>query len=291
MKQLIVLSAVLLQNVICIHQDEIRKILRVHNTFRRNYAKRGLPSEIANMNLLVWDSLLSEEAKERVSCRQDHFDENLNYLSEKQINVGITRNGNLTKVIGQWLREGQHFLPEFEACLDIASCKNFLTIINAHLRRMGCAIQRNCGQNHLTYDVFMCIYEGSHERQNLFSKGPTCTKCEGQTSFCNEGLCDTCTGENAANCDCRKTCERPGIGTGALDNTTCTCQCLYGKGPNCDEDCVNPQMYENWDICELITKEDCVSDDQMILKEYCPATCDCTRHPFAEMQHPGILGN
>ena len=48
-----VLSAVLLQNVICIHQDEIQKILRVHNTFRRNYAKRGLPSEIANMNLLV----------------------------------------------------------------------------------------------------------------------------------------------------------------------------------------------------------------------------------------------
>lgn len=34
--------------------------------------------------------------------------------------------------------------------------------------------------------------------------------------------------------DCRKTCEKPGIGTGALDNTTCTCQCLYGKGPNCD---------------------------------------------------------
>ena len=43
------------------------------------------------------------------------------------------------------------------------------------------------------------------------------------------------------------------------------------------EDCVNPQMYENWDICELITKEDCVSDDQMILKEYCPATCDCSK--------------
>lgn len=48
-----VLSAVLLQNVICIQQEEIQKILRVHNSFRRNYAKRGLQNEIANMKLLV----------------------------------------------------------------------------------------------------------------------------------------------------------------------------------------------------------------------------------------------
>lgn len=48
-----VLSAVLLQNVICIQQEEIQKILRVHNSFRRNYAKRGLQNEIANMKILV----------------------------------------------------------------------------------------------------------------------------------------------------------------------------------------------------------------------------------------------
>lgn len=48
-----VLSALLLQTVICIQQEEIQKILRVHNSFRRNYAKRGLQNEIANMKLLV----------------------------------------------------------------------------------------------------------------------------------------------------------------------------------------------------------------------------------------------
>lgn len=290
MKELFVLSAVLLQNVICIQQEEIQKILRVHNSFRRHYAKRGLQNEIANMKLLVWDNILSLEAKEKVSCRQT-FDENLHHLSVKQTNVGLTFNGNITKVIGHWLREGQNFIPEFEMCLDFQACKNFLTIINAQLRRIGCAFKRNCGESQSRYDVFMCIYEGNHEKQRLFSKGPVCTQCEDETPFCNDGLCDLCNEENPANCDCRKTCEKPGIGTGALDNTTCTCQCLYGKGPNCDEDCVNPKMYENWDFCELVTQEDCMSEDQLILKEYCPATCDCTRHPLAEMQSHEQLEN
>lgn len=44
------------------------------------------------------------------------------------------------------------------------------------------------------------------------------------------------------------------------------------------EDCVNPKMYENWDFCELVTQEDCMSEDQLILKEYCPATCDCSKY-------------
>lgn len=34
--------------------------------------------------------------------------------------------------------------------------------------------------------------------------------------------------------DCRKTCRRPLIGRGTLNNNTCTCSCSFGMGPNCD---------------------------------------------------------
>ena len=34
--------------------------------------------------------------------------------------------------------------------------------------------------------------------------------------------------------DCRKTCNVPQIGLGILNNSTCTCNCQYGMGPNCD---------------------------------------------------------
>ena len=34
--------------------------------------------------------------------------------------------------------------------------------------------------------------------------------------------------------DCRKTCNVPQIGLGVLNNSTCTCNCQYGMGPNCD---------------------------------------------------------
>lgn len=75
----------------------------------------------------VWDNILSLEAKEKVSCRQTS-DENVHHLSVKQTNVGLTFDGNITKVIGHWLREGQNFIPEFEMCLDFQACKNFLTV-------------------------------------------------------------------------------------------------------------------------------------------------------------------
>ncbi|XP_062621914.1 venom allergen 5-like isoform X1 [Saccostrea cucullata] len=290
MRRIIVLSAVLIQNIVCIHQDEIQKILRIHNSFRRNFAKQGLSSQISNMNSLVWNNLLAVEAEQRVSC-MPHSEENSNHYFGRQINAGITRNGNLTKVIGDWLREGQYFIPEIETCLDIEECQNFMTIIRAQLRFLGCAFRRNCSSHKIPYDVLLCIYEGNQESHKLFKKGHVCTHCEHQTSFCNDGLCDTCKTENSASCDCRKTCNKPGIGVGALVNSTCTCECLYGKGPNCDEDCVNPQMYENWDICELVTTEDCMSEDAQILKEYCPAKCDCTRHPMAENQTMGRRGN
>ncbi|XP_048743607.2 GLIPR1-like protein 1 [Ostrea edulis] len=280
---LIVISAVLLQIVVCTHPDEIDKILRLHNSFRRNYAKRGLSSQIANMNLLVWDNVLAMEAKEMVSCIPSS-EGNGHHSLGRHINTGLTLNGNLTKVIGDWLREGQYFIPEFETCLEIDRCGNFLSMINAQLRHIGCAFQRNCRSRKIIYDVFMCIYEGrhGHDSHSLYSKGRVCTHCEHPTSFCNDGLCDTCDEGNGRTCDCRKSCNKPGIGVGVLDNSTCVCQCTYGKGPNCDEDCVNPQMYESWDICEMVTKNDCASEDHMILKEYCPATCDCTRHPMAE---------
>jgi hypothetical protein len=47
----------------------------------------------------------------------------------RHINTGLTLNGNITKVIGDWLREGQYFIPEFESCLEIDDCGNFLTVI------------------------------------------------------------------------------------------------------------------------------------------------------------------
>lgn len=43
--------------------------------------------------------------------------------------------------------------------------------------------------------------------------------------------------------DCRKTCLRPLIGRGTLNNNTCTCSCSFGMGPNCDGNSLIQYLY------------------------------------------------
>ncbi|KAK3103674.1 hypothetical protein FSP39_020914, partial [Pinctada imbricata] len=88
--------------------------------------------------------------------------------------------------------------------------------------------------------------------------------------------------------DCRKTCAKPGIGIGQLNNDSCTCTCTYGLGPNCDEDCVNPQSYIDFDPCDYVQKSECLSgseEERRMLAEFCPAKCVCSMYCAFELTH------
>ncbi|XP_021364444.1 uncharacterized protein LOC110457472 [Mizuhopecten yessoensis] len=149
---------------------------------------------------------------------------------------------------------------------NIAAANMKKMIINANYDRVGCSLKR-CSSNRT---LFGCLYRESTESFSsypLYRPGKACTKCEGDSSFCENGLCD-----------CRKTCHKPFIGSGELNNTTCQCKCQFGMGPNCDEECHNPEQYQDWDICSLITQEECASpdsDERKLLEEFCPEQCSC----------------
>ncbi|KAK3605719.1 hypothetical protein CHS0354_013517 [Potamilus streckersoni] len=152
-------------------------------------------------------------------------------------------------------------------------------MLNAGHTQIGCAYRSPC--SHQDDDAFVCLYTGGVMEIPFFKAGLPCTRCDGLSSFCDDGLCAPCVGE-AEYCDCRKTCHKENVGEGILDNSTCTCQCQYGLGPNCDEECKNPEMYENWDICADIAADLCISPDletRDMFRHFCPEQCTCRKYP------------
>ncbi|XP_021368409.1 uncharacterized protein LOC110460035, partial [Mizuhopecten yessoensis] len=202
-------------------------------------------------------------------------------------NIGLSARGNITTILLGWMLEKQHFIPQLATCIRLQECKRFLTMIHAQHRAIGCAFTNQCRVGNAHVNLLVCKY-GTSEGPIVpaYKTGLPCTKCKEDVSFCEQGLCVSCS--HAANrCDCRKTCNKQAIGSGSLDNTTCTCTCEYGLGPNCDEDCVNPEMYEDWDVCAAITHQDCQTADaeeRAILREMCPVQCTCSRHPEASLR-------
>ncbi|CAC5388952.1 unnamed protein product [Mytilus coruscus] len=148
----------------------------------------------------------------------------------------------------------------------VADMKKML--INSKQRKVGCSAI-TCPINNTESFVFMCQYEGGQDILSPYKSGQPCSKCTEEETFCDRGLCD-----------CRKSCVKPGLGYGHLNSTTCTCNCEYGMGPNCDEPCQNPEQYLDYDICGAVTPENCLTDDQDerdMLAEFCPEQCVCSK--------------
>ncbi|OWF56235.1 C-type lectin domain family 18 member A-like [Mizuhopecten yessoensis] len=257
---------------------EIDIIMQTHNEFRRNFANGLYGSFAANMNKLDWSTDLQLQALLSLDCALA-FTQPAGAFNT-HTNVGVSADGNITNLIRSWMLERQHFIPQFKTCINIQHCKRFLTMVHARQRTIGCAFTDRCRVKNSRVNVLVCKYAGSEDAIVPFYKpGLPCTKCDGETPFCERGLCVPCTG-TSAECDCRKTCNKHNIGAGSLNSTSCSCTCSYGMGPNCDEDCVNPEMYEDWDPCSEITQQDCLFD-RAILEEMCPVQCACRRHPNA----------
>ncbi|XP_060069551.1 GLIPR1-like protein 1 [Ylistrum balloti] len=264
-------------------------ILHTHNDFRRNFANGLYGSFAANMKKLDWSTDLQLEALLSLDCALAIAQPVGTFNTHT--NIGMSADGNITNIIRPWMLESQHFVPQFQTCINIQQCKRFLTMVHARHRTIGCAFTDRCQIRNIHVNLLVCKYSGSEDAiVPFFKPGLPCTKCDEDNAFCEEGLCVPCTG-TPSECDCRKTCRKHNIGYGILNSTTCTCACSYGLGPNCDEDCVNPEMYEDWDVCSEITEQDCQTD-RAILEEMCPAQCACRRHPNAvvipQESHPSV---
>lgn len=225
------------------------------------------------INSQVWNNELYQKSRRNLRCDM------LNALISSQdmnMNIGISFEGNVSSIIRSWFHEILHFLPEVKTCMNRNKCRRFLTMINSKHREVGCDTT-TCGHR----NVLLCYYSGGKDDWNIYQTGLPCTKCESDISFCSSGLCESCDSE-VETCDCRKNCSRPGVGHGKLNISSCTCECSYGMGPNCDEPCKNPEQYLDYDICEHVPDTDCFSENQEVrnmLTEFCPEKCLCNKLP------------
>ncbi|XP_069112352.1 cysteine-rich venom protein-like [Argopecten irradians] len=255
---------------------DITRILRQHNRLRQSLANGVYNAPVANMNKMTWSTFLQDQMNDVLSC--DLL--NTRDGSDTELNIGELHGRHFTSVIQRWFHGVVFFHSDFQMCTIPGRCSHFLKMAKADNDRVGCSLKR-CSSNR---NIFGCLYQASKESFSpfpLYKPGQPCTKCQGNSSFCENGLCVPCE-TNPSMCDCRKTCHKPLIGSGILNSSTCQCQCHYGMGPNCDEECKNPEQYDGWDICALITPEECASpdpDERRMLEEFCPEQCSCRRHP------------
>ncbi|XP_061162331.1 cysteine-rich secretory protein 2-like [Saccostrea echinata] len=255
---------------------QIEEILQEHNRHRRNLAMGLYGTRVSNMRKLTWSKSLQRHTSEILQCSSENSD-----LFQNSLTVNIGKGASLSGIIHEWFREIQHLFPYEASCLESSPCSNILTMINAGHHSIGCSFKRCSGKIKL-----LCMYEGGAEYPPVYKPGTPCTKCDDDAAFCDDGLCVACN-STIERCDCRKTCSKPLIGQGTLDNSTCTCTCRYGLGPNCDEECKNQNMYENWDICQEVTDAECNSpypEEREMFKEFCPLKCGaCNIFPYSQI--------
>ncbi|KAL5022151.1 hypothetical protein ScPMuIL_001306 [Solemya velum] len=268
-------SFVTLLEALSLTNEGLEEVLNAHNNIRRDFANGRYGGTVANMGKLRWNSYLASRAEELIDCINVEDGHNPDF-SEDQINQGFSRSHNLTMAVQQWFLEITHYIPEYGTCLTTDICRHFLMMINAKHHSIGCASLPNCSAG----TALLCVYRGGEFIPPFVAPGSPCKKCERPSAFCEDGLCVPCASTRHSECDCRKTCRRPNIGYGDLDAHTCTCHCQYGMGPNCDEDCVNPEQYLDFDICADVTQAECHSFmDRDKLREFCPEQCVCRKHP------------
>ncbi|CAC5413478.1 CLEC18 [Mytilus coruscus] len=255
-------------------KTEPYQAVAIHNRYRRILANGAYNFYVANMNKLHLNESLQHKAEEMLNCELLNTEKDL--VPEK-MNIGFSKDGSIASIIHKWFLEIQHFIPNFMTCLDFDSCRRFMTMTNSQYTQIGCAFTQQCMVNNEKASVLVCFYDGGQSLvpPNL-KRGSPCTKCSGREGFCDNGLCD-----------CRKTCNKSGVGSGILNISTCTCSCQFGMGPNCDEPCKNPEQYYDYDICGPVTESECLSDDEeerALLQEFCPEQCTCKKFANATVQ-------
>ncbi|XP_063417848.1 scoloptoxin SSD976-like [Mytilus trossulus] len=266
-------------------KTEPYQAVAIHNKYRRILANGAYNFYVGNMNKLHLNESLQRKAEAMLNC--ELFKSTEKDLVPEKMNIGFSKDGSIDSIILEWFREIRHFIPNFMTCLDIDSCRRFMTMINSQYTQIGCAFTNQCTINNKKASVLVCLYDGGQSLvpPNL-KRGSPCTKCSGTESFCDNGLCVPCDA-SSEHCDCRKTCNKSGVGSGILNISTCSCSCQFGMGPNCDEPCKNPEQYYDYDICGPITESQCLSDDEeerSLLKEFCPEQCLCKKIANATVQ-------
>ncbi|XP_005093560.2 cysteine-rich venom protein ENH1 [Aplysia californica] len=276
------LQACLLSVVSCLSDSDIENLLYIHNYYRRLVATESHPQKVSNMNELRWSNELAALAAQNLTCQSRHEGQVETLRSNVQYGVNVGRRRQmpnaLRQIVRRWYRQSQLFLPEEDACLPWNGCNEYRNMVNAKHREIGCATVEPCGgRNQLI--VLLCLYDGGPTDHFNFKHGLPCTACSHPMSFCNSNLCVSCDASRNE-CQCTKTCVKEGVGFGTLDPSTCTCNCQYGNGPNCDELCQNPVQFLDYDICAQVPESDC-NDPEMgpSYREFCPELCSCRPAP------------
>ncbi|XP_022344454.1 uncharacterized protein LOC111137314 [Crassostrea virginica] len=254
----------------------IEEILQEHNRHRRDLALGLYGTKVSNMKKLTWSNALHRHASEILQCSTEN-----SALFQNSLTVNFGHGASIHEIINDWFNQIQHLFPYEASCVESSPCSNILTMINAEHKSVGCSLKRCGGKVKL-----LCIYEGGVEYPPVYKPGMPCTKCSDDAPFCDNGLCVACDSSKEI-CDCKKTCYKPLIGQGTLNNNTCTCACSYGMGPNCDEECKNQNMYEDYDICQELTEDDCNSpflEERQMFREFCPERCGvCKTIPSSQI--------
>ncbi|XP_067652512.1 cysteine-rich secretory protein LCCL domain-containing 2-like isoform X1 [Haliotis asinina] len=276
------LSAIqVLMPLICtsLNSSQREEILTLHNRFRHDIATGRQGANVSNMNELAWSQTLEQTAESLLTCSRNVVHNDDNFLMP-MINYGRYRMLNITKILRFWHRESRHYVPEAADCIPWDSCNRYRAMVGADRERVGCSLRQCPRRQSQTVYVLMCLYEGGDPDSFKYKEGPACTRCGDALSFCHRDLCVACLHSQYRTCECRKTCFREGVGSGTLNRATCSCNCTYGLGPNCDEECRNPELYADYDYCATVSREDCSHPDVgELLGQSCPEQCVCRKHP------------
>ncbi|XP_077864063.1 cysteine-rich venom protein VAR5-like, partial [Saccoglossus kowalevskii] len=263
-------------------------LLEVHNSLRRTIGLQWGNGDfhISDMKKLEWDTELAKQASEFAICenvgnyRKVDLGSYDGFIDEAQPretgrNIAFAVNTSIREIIEGWFNQREYYNYEWQSCKPLDKrCDDFIQLAWAEASRLGCSVNPSCVHDGIMGIFLVCIYDvGSTPFEQPFQLGPVCSKCGASAGFCEEGLCvNDCM--NSVSCECLKTCNHPGVGEGVLDVTTCTCQCNFGMGFDCEDKCENPQFYEDWSFCkEIDTSENCDTMMEMQI-EYCPANCD-----------------
>ncbi|XP_033737020.1 serotriflin-like [Pecten maximus] len=164
-------------------------ILDMHNEMRKK--QHG-----SNMNELVWDDTLAQEALEWISsCTFEHQmkgrGENLAFNTDEESNEAL-----ITKSMDDWYSEIQYFQYGNKSCSK--EC-HFSQLVWAETRKVGCSMVR-CPSFHVPWDpdtvipnawYIGCFYDPKGNDYGVFPwlQGKPCSHClKGQTCSLN-GLC------------------------------------------------------------------------------------------------------
>ncbi|CAD5230365.1 unnamed protein product [Bursaphelenchus okinawaensis] len=185
--------------------EQQQSIVKAHNDFRRTLAKgqvRGKDDasfpEAANMNELVWNSELEEEAEEwSKNCKFDnpeHMDYGQNLAGASPYyspNEALTDKSHiLPTIFKEWWGEYETYPADVKFTFSMDT-GHFTQMAWANSKKIGCAVH-NCtngqdlfGTSDWTFTVCNYLPRGNLRKQDIYKAGSSCSDCD----TCNNGLC------------------------------------------------------------------------------------------------------